>query len=451
MKINILLAAAFFLLVAQLPAQTEPQAGQWNTWFIPSGKTYRLPPPTANKAEILEVLARQKSLDSATLQQIAYWNAGSPGYRWQNMMSKVWMNDALQNGILANMLLPVALYDATIAAWDSKYAYQRRRPFEADKRVSLHAQRPESPSYPCEHSVAAGAAATIIAHFFPTLADSVQRMAKRAMDSRVAAGLAFPSDTRAGFELGKRIAEAEIERTKGFLNNAPWDGKRPDRPGIWNGPFAMLPSAGRSKTVVLESGSQFRPGPPPDFVQEMKELKNFKQTHRSMANALRFDSQPVWEDLTDEKIFEHNLHLNPPRAARIHAAIAIGIYDGFVATWDAKYTYWGIRPEQMDTTFHPLLMAAPPFPGYPSGHAAVGSVTAQLLCYFFPEDRVFFQKTAKDGAESRFQGGIHFRTDNDVALELGKKVAGAIVQKLKNDGAEQTVLDKKKTNGGKTN
>jgi membrane-associated phospholipid phosphatase len=439
MKIKNILAVTLFLMAAQLQAQTEPDAGNWKTWFIPSGKTYRLPPPPANKTEIAEVLARQKSLDSATLQQIAYWNAGSPGYRWQQLMDKIWMNDALKNGILANMLLPVSIYDATVAAWDSKYAHHRLRPFEADKRIKLHAVRPESPSFPCEHSVAAGAASTIIAHFFPALADSVQHMAERAMDTRVAAGLAFPSDTRAGFDLGKRIAEAEIAHTKGFLNNAPWDGKRPGLPSIWNGKFAMLPNAGTSKTVALESGSQFRPGPPPDFVQDMAELKNFKQTPRSMANALLFNSEPVWSDLVDKKIFEHNLHLNPPRAARIYAATAIGIYDGFVACWDAKYAYWGIRPEQMDTTFQPLLGSSPPFPGYPSGHAAVGAVTANLLCHFFPAERDLFEKMAKDGAESRFQGGIHFRTDNEVALVLGQKVAGAIVQKVKMDGADINV------------
>ncbi len=448
MKINNILVAALFLAVAPAQAQTEPGAGNWETWFIPSGKTYRLPPPPANKADIAEVLARQKSLDSATLRQIAYWNAGSPGYRWQQLMDKIWMRDALQNGILANMLLPVAIYDATVAAWDSKFAHPRMRPFEADKRIVLLATRPDSPSYPCEHSVAAGAATTVIAHFFPALADSVQRMAQRAMDSRVAAGLAFPSDTRAGFDLGKRIAEVEIAHTKGFLNNTPWDGKRPDQPGLWNGPFAMLPNAGLSKTVVLERGNQFRPGPPPDFTQEMLELKNFKQTPSSMANALHVDNEDVWGDLTDKKVFEYNLHLNPPRAARIYAVTAIGIYDGFVACWDAKYTYWGIRPEQMDTTFQPLLVSSPPFPGYPSGHAAVGAVTANLLCHFFPAEKAYFQKMAKSGAESRFQGGIHFRTDNDVALVLGQNVAGAIVQKIKQDRADQPSLFEKSKHRG---
>ncbi|MBD0353031.1 MAG: vanadium-dependent haloperoxidase, partial [Flavisolibacter sp.] len=140
-----------------------------------------------------------------------------------------------------------------------------------------------------------------------------------------------------------------------------------------------------------------------------------------------------------KKLFEYNLHLNPPRAARLYAITAAGAYDGFIACWDAKYAYWGIRPNQYDTTYKSLV-PTPPFPGYPSGHAALSGVLAELYSYFFPAERAYFQKKAKEAAESRFQAGIHFRTDNDVALELGRKVATAIIQKAKMDGADDNLL-----------
>ena len=449
---KLLILAAMASAAACLQAQTEPDAGHWKTWFIPSGKDYRLPSPPSWKGEIAQVLSLQQGLDSAGRAQILYWNAGAPSYRWQDMMSKIWMSDARNNGILANTLMSVAIYDATIAAWDTKYAYKRPRPFAADGRIKSHAPKPDSPSYPCEHSVAAGAAATIIAHFFPAMADSVHRMAQRAMASRIAAGVAFPSDTRAGFELGKRIAEKEIEHTKNFLDKTPWDGKVPEGPGLWSGKFAMFANAGRSRTIALDSGSQFRPGPPPDFAKDMAELKSHKPTFNSMANAFHYANQSVWEDVLNKKIFEYNLQLNPPRTARLYAAAAIGYYDGFVACWDAKYTYWGIRPEQYDTTFRPVLFQSPPFPGYPSGHAAVSSVVAELYSYFFPAEKAYFQRKAKESAESRFQGGIHFRTDNDVALELGKKVGAVIVQKLRSDGADDSpALTTRKKTGDKPN
>lgn len=419
-----------------LRAQVEPGAGNWKTWFIPSGKAYRLPPPTAYKEELAQVIARQQALTAADRQQIQYWNAGAPGYRWHSLISDLWMSSASDQGVLTNMLLNVAIYDATIAAWDTKYAYNQPRPFAADKRIKAFVPKPESPSYPCEHSAAAGVAATLIAHFYPHMADSVNRMAQQVMDTRIAAGAAFPRDTRAGFELGRRIAEKEIERTRDFISKRTWDGQIPQGPGYWKGKRPMFPLAGLNKTVVLSSGSQFRPGPPPDFAKDMAELKAFKQTFLSKANAFHYASNFSGDELLNKKIFEYNLHLNPPRAARIYALAAIGYYDGFVACWDAKYAYWGIRPDQYDTTYHSLL-PTPPFPGYPSGHAAIGGVMGELGSYFFPADRTQFQEMARDGAESRFHGGIHFRTDNEVGLELGRKVAQAVIQRALADGADE--------------
>lgn len=434
MKKKVSILAAILFVAAHLQAQMEPAAGNWKTWFITSGKAWRLPPPPAYKQEIAQVLSRQRDLDSAGRQQILFWNTGSPGYRWQDMISKLWMKDAGTHGSLANMLLHVGIYDATIAAWDTKYAYKRPRPFQADSRIKILVPEPGSPSYPCEHSVAAGVAVTVIAHFYPELADSVQRMAQELMASRIAAGAAFPGDTRAGFDLGKRIAEQEIERTKNYTPQTTWDGKIPEGPAFWKGKNPMFPQARYHKTVVLDSSSQFRPGPPPDFAKDMAELKNFKPTFQSVANAFRYGSQ--LDDVLSQKIFEYNLHLNPPRAARMYAIEAIGIYDGFTACWDAKFTYWGIRPDQYDTTFQPVLIHTPPFPGYPSGHAMLAGVSAELCSYFFPADKASFHKRAEDLAESRFHGGIHFRTDNEVALDMGKKVGALIVQKVKTDGAD---------------
>ncbi len=428
------------LWVNLLHAQTESNAGNWRTWFISSGKDYRLPSPSSYKKEIDQVISAQQHLDSAAMQQIIFWNAGAPGYRWQSLMSKLWFMDTSYNGVLANMLLSVAIYDATIAAWDTKLAYNRPRPFSANEKIKAYAPKPESPSYPCEQSVAAGVAVAIFSHFYPFLTDSVNHMAQRLMASRIAAGVAFPSDTRDGFELGKRIAEKEMEYTKDFMPKVAWDRKIPQGPQNWKGEDPMFPLAGTSKTVVLTSGSQFRPPPPPDFAKDMAELKNFKQTFRSQSNAFFYASQNFfWNDVLDKKIWEYNLHTNPPRAARIYAVAAIGMYDGFIACWDAKYAYWGIRPEQYDTSFHPII-PAPPFPGYPSGHAALSAGDAELFSFFFPADAAYFRKKAKDAAESRFQAGIHFRTDNDVAVELGKKVAAAIIEKVKTDGADEVQM-----------
>ena len=61
----------------------------------------------------------------------------------------------------------------------------------------------------------------------------------------------------------------------------------------------------------------------------------------------------------------------------------------------------------------------------------------ELYSIFFQAESAFFRKRAKDGAESRFQGGIHFRTDNEVGLELGRKVAWAVLEKVRRDEVER--------------
>jgi hypothetical protein len=288
MKKILLIVKVVLLLSSQLQAQVEPNAGNWKTWLVPSAKDFRAAQPGAYKTEIADVIAAQQNMDAAGRQQVQFWSAGAPGFRWQEIMNKLWTVDTSSRGVLANMLLGASIYDATVAAWDSKYSFNRPRPFSADKRIKLLVPNPESPSYPCEHSVAAGVAVTIISQFYPKLADSVNRMAQRLMAARIAAGTAFPSDTRAGFELGKKVALQAIERTKDFITTTYWDGKKPQGRQYWNGAFAMFPTAGLNKTVVLTSGSQFRPAPPPDFTKDMAELKAFKQTFRSQANAFYF-------------------------------------------------------------------------------------------------------------------------------------------------------------------
>ena len=96
----------------------------------------------------------------------------------------------------------MAIYDATIAAWESKYFYNRPRPSEADATLPTALPTPRSPSYPSEHAAAAGAAATVLSYFFPDEASSFQAMAEEAAQSRVLAGVQFPSDSSAGLELG---------------------------------------------------------------------------------------------------------------------------------------------------------------------------------------------------------------------------------------------------------
>jgi len=116
-----------------------------------------------------------------------------------------------------------------------------------------------------------------------------------------------------------------------------------------------------------------------------------------------------------------------PAVARIYAVLHTAYHDAVIAIFDAKYTYWGIRPDQYDTTYKPLI-STPPFPGYPSGHATGAATTSAVLGYFFPADAKEFQQLAQDCADSRFDAGIHFRTDNEAGLRMGEAIGKYIVE-----------------------
>src|SRR5258708_19333075 len=105
-------------------------------------------------------------------------------------------------------LVAVAIYDSTVAAWDSKYAYMRQHPSEIDSGVTTVVKPTASPSYPSEHAVTAGAAAAVLAYLFPNHASTFTDMADQAGQSRIFAGVAFPSDAVSGIDLPNHIGHA---------------------------------------------------------------------------------------------------------------------------------------------------------------------------------------------------------------------------------------------------
>src|SRR5262245_2045260 len=70
------------------PSQIEPHAGRWKTWVLSSGSQFRLPPPPHGSAQVDEVrnlIARANQRDAAALSAISFWDAGPPGYRWNEI------------------------------------------------------------------------------------------------------------------------------------------------------------------------------------------------------------------------------------------------------------------------------------------------------------------------------------------------------------------------------
>ncbi len=87
-------------LACNLPAQVEPNAGQWKTWVIASGGALRLPaPPDADgtAAEIQWLKDCVAKRNQAALAQIHLWDAGAPGYRWMQLTEQLAVSEGLTN------------------------------------------------------------------------------------------------------------------------------------------------------------------------------------------------------------------------------------------------------------------------------------------------------------------------------------------------------------------
>lgn len=143
------------------------------------------------------------------------------------------------------------------------------------------------------------------------------------------------------------------------------------------------------------------------------------------------------------------------KAAETYARVGMAVADAFVNCWKAKYAYHCERPSSY---VHANINASwiqlwpePPFPAFYSGHSVQGASSATVLealyglNYSFTDashegrardlvrnidfkSRKFnsFWEAAEESAMSRFYGGIHNKSDNEVGLVEGKKIGGNI-------------------------
>jgi membrane-associated phospholipid phosphatase len=455
---RVIMRALMLLVAGQLSTQAqeagliEPQAGTWKTWVIDSGTQFRAPPPpdrTATEKELVELARIAATRDGAALDRVAYWDTGSPSYRW----SEIAVAEHLRIGTVWQIaarnlaLMHIAIYDAMVAAWDSKYAYKRSRPSAVNADLTTVLVNPPSPSYPAEHAVAAGAASEVLAYIFPERSEFFRKLADEAARSRLIAGVNYESDVAAGMALGRQVAVLVIARGKSDGTDAKWTGSVPTGPGKWTGTNPILPMAGTWKPWVLSSPGEFRPGPPitydsPEKAAELAEIKSFPRTPQTNNEALFWEAAvgglrayQYWNDQLSRKTLEYRLDNNPPRAARAFMLPFVTLYDIGIACWEAKYTYWAIRPFQLDPDVKPVF-ATPNHPSYPAAHACASISATRMLGYLFPRDADAFAALGERAAESRIWAGIHYRSDIVAGRQLAIAVVDKVIKRATQDGAQ---------------
>jgi membrane-associated phospholipid phosphatase len=113
--------------------------------------------------------------------------------------------------------------------------------------------------------------------------------------------------------------------------------------------------------------------------------------------------------------------------------VSVAMADAFIVCWNGKYTYWTARPNQVIPGFAAYIKT-PPFPGYPSGHSTQSGAASEVLAYLFPQHAATFHAMAEEAAISRLYGGIHFQSDNNSGLAVGREVGRRVVEYAKQDG-----------------
>jgi membrane-associated phospholipid phosphatase len=381
--------------------------------------------------------------NSDTKAQIAYWDAGAPGYRWMQLASQQMLSQNVAAPLFTRgmALVSVAIYDATVAAWDSKYAFSRSCPSTMDATIKPLVVLPNDPCYPSEHAVAAGAASVVMGYLFPAMAETYTDLAEEAARSRVFAGAAFPSDANAGLQLGRQVGQLVVAYALADGSSTPFTGSFPASPGVWSSTAPVTPLAGSWMPWVLTSGSEFRPPPPPTgtspaYQAQVSIVKNFVRTNTTNHSAWFWQPSFItpWLDTVNSEIFQNHLDNNPPRAARVYALEAVAQHDATIACWDTKFAYLEMRPPMADATIIPVF-ALPQHPGFPSGHACASGATAAVMSYLFPTDAQSFAAMSLDAGNSTFYAAIHTMFDVAQGFALGQQTGQQVVQHAQTDGA----------------
>lgn len=257
---------------------------------------------------------------------------------------------------------------------------------------------------------------------------------------------------------------------------------QPTPPAYMDG---IEPHWNKIRTLVLDSASQYKPIPPPEFSMEkntpfhteLMEVYDVSQditekgdTSEEIEIAQFWDCNPYvsvtrghfmfatkkitpgahWIGITKIACQQSNYDFD--NAVYAFTKTSLGIFEAFISCWDEKYRSNLIRPETLinkhvDEKWKPILQT-PPFPEYTSGHSVVSGSASTVLTSIFGDNYAFedtteipyglpirtfksFKHAADEAAISRLYGGIHYRAAIDVGVEQGRNVGRLVVEKVK--------------------
>ena len=479
------------------PANADALAGNWRTLVLTTPDEFSLDAPIASTnaaftREINEIKSYQANITSEQREIVAYWSVGGI-LRWNEIMQTL---VALNNrppfenpdgtyptpsaaNPFANPNFPfsnppyaarayayvsAAQYDALVAAWHFKKLYNRVAPYTVDANLQVMIPKSSLPSYPSEDGVMQGVTVELLKLLFPTHIAYIQQKAEEQKLARIISGANVRSDVDAGIILGRKIAVrfiakaasdgagaaigtpalwAALETNMAATGQIPWKSQDiPPRP-------PMLPLFGNVQSFLMTPANivAVRPPAPPStssaqFQAELAEVKSYgTNNNRENMRIVSFWADGVgtytpaghWNAVALQAFVDQRY--SEVRWARNLALLNLSMMDAAITCWDAKYLYFKPRPSQVDPSIK-TLTGLPNFPSYVSGHSTFSGAAATYLSYVVPSRAVEFQAMADQASLSRLMGCIHYRSDCEAGMVLGKKCGNFAVQRALTDGAD---------------
>ena len=288
-----------------------------------------------------------------------------------------------------------------------------------------------------DRGAVAGASAVVLTYLFPNQAQTLEDMVNT--QENAAPGGPHPAFAR-GEAIGRAVGAEIVTRAQGDGFNTPFTGTIPTGAGLWISNTTPPTIAGGQLPGVtpwfLTSPSQFRPGPPPAFgsaafltdlaeIRQISDTRTAEQVGIAAFWALSTGTPTTagfWMQVATDGINQQGL--SEREATHLYALLSATMFDAQIGCWDAKETYWFIRPWQADPLITVVAaVGRPNHPAYPSGHSCLSASGAEVLSTFFPEERDRLNAMVTEAGLSRMYGGIHYRFDIDAGQALGRNVA----------------------------
>lgn len=209
-----------------------PNFGQVRGWMMTPAELVAerpaAPPRTGSEEMAREVAEVRRVVDNLTREQLAIalkWNDGAGTYtppgHWNDIAAE-YVRDAKMSEVRtarAFALLNMAMHDAAVGCWETKFYYFNPRPSQLDPRIKTPIGLPNFPSYSSGHSTFSAAAAAVLSYLFPEATATVNAMRDEAAISRLYGGIHYPRDIEGGKVHGARIGSYTLRFAREDLAN----------------------------------------------------------------------------------------------------------------------------------------------------------------------------------------------------------------------------------------